>query len=990
MRLVVQVYIANPTGCTAGEPCPEYDNSPEYVNVWIDWDGDKTWEASERVMDKALTGYLAINYHGTMTAVSQFSPPSSVTSEPTWLRANLGWAHDPNDPCEYSWTWGNVVDQQVHVEQPEIQEITVEGIGTTNNNPETGSPIRLEANIEVPTGYEVTKCSWTGDLTPGEGDPANDCGYEYTPATGPGPAPDTYGEKRVTLTITFRHTASGATGQVSKDHTYRVFFEKEGDDDGDCHWSHIWEACEPNWFEYWGDDGAVPALNDPGVHYNGGLGGFGQYTHWNRRIELGPMAARVDGSVTIFERPNCERATMPGGAGVDLVALTLAHENRHKEIANNWEPGGIWVGMTDSDRGWLGLYNDQLPDDYEINVTRTATDTVDSCDLENQLDSSYKYYGDEEYQARLAEIGVTGNGDKDWANPGEQSNPPYSAVAQAEMQAATPILLGSGPAGPDVTYYGYTTLATDMVGLTGSYADIGVDTDGDGLYNSLMLSAGVQVTETATYNLVAWLEDGTGTGIAWASTQRMLNAGMHTVDLSFDGLTIRGSGLDGPYNVARVELRAFDDGLVFDAADDAHTTATYSHTDFDPPDAAFTGSFSDTGVDTNTDGLSDLLRINVGLDVEEADTYTIIGELEGSDPIAVARTTASLSTGGQTVELDFDGQLIFQHRQNGPYHLKALRVEDSFGNRIDFRYDAYTTSAYTYNQFQHSGTTMDATSYSDQGLDMDGDGDYDYLRVAFQVQAAQEGNYHLLAALKDNEGEMIASVAQDWDLLAGINAISLDFPGGAINGHGVNGPYQVASVALLDANGTIVDYQQLAHTTQAYGYTSFSPQLVSLAGNYRDQGRDTDGNGLYDYLDVDISVIPGESGIIVAQGRLVDSLGQTIEWVESNTEMSAGVVQTVTLSFTGQLILANGRDGPFELRDLLVYHTGDPGQGAFVSQAYTTASYSYLDFERLKVHLPIVLRNSGEAVNPLDVAAPAPQEGARRPQKEREKTQGLQ
>ena len=75
--------------------------------------------------------------------------------------------------------------------------------------------------------------------------------------------------------------------------------------------------------------------------------------------------------------------------------------------------------------------------------------------------------------------------------------------------------------------------------------------------------------------------------------------------------------------------------------------------------------------------------------------------------------------------------------------------------------------------------------------------------------------------------------------------------------------------------------------------------------------------------------------------------------------MSAGVLQAVTLSFTGQLILANGRNGPYELRDLLVYHTGDPGQGAFVSQAYTTASYSYLDFERLKVYLPMVLRNSG-------------------------------
>jgi hypothetical protein len=28
MKLVVQIYIANPTGCTAGQPCPEYDEVP--------------------------------------------------------------------------------------------------------------------------------------------------------------------------------------------------------------------------------------------------------------------------------------------------------------------------------------------------------------------------------------------------------------------------------------------------------------------------------------------------------------------------------------------------------------------------------------------------------------------------------------------------------------------------------------------------------------------------------------------------------------------------------------------------------------------------------------------------------------------------------------------------------------------------------------------------------------------------------------------------
>jgi hypothetical protein len=122
MRLQVNVIIANPEGCVPGQECPSYDPSPEHVNAWVDWNGDKTWDPSEHVMDKDLTGYLGINFAGTMTGISQFVIPATIT-ETTWLRVNLGYLHDPNDPCEASWTWGGVSDQQVLLNVPTITAI---------------------------------------------------------------------------------------------------------------------------------------------------------------------------------------------------------------------------------------------------------------------------------------------------------------------------------------------------------------------------------------------------------------------------------------------------------------------------------------------------------------------------------------------------------------------------------------------------------------------------------------------------------------------------------------------------------------------------------------------------------------------------------------------------------------------------------------------------------------------------------------------------
>jgi hypothetical protein len=948
-KLVVEVYIANPTGCTPGKPCPEYDNSPEYVNAWIDWNGDKTWDASERVLDAALTGYLAINYFGTMTAVAIFPQPASVTSEPTWLRANLGWGHDPNDPCEASWTWGNVVDQQYIFKTPEIKSITVQGckwslpfwpfsciLGTPGNNPQTGSKVRLEANIDTPAGYEVVKCSWSGDLTPGEGRANHNCLYEYTPATGPGPSVETYGEKNVTLTVTYRHKASGATGQVSKDHEYNVFFAKKGDDDGDR---------IPNWFEYWGDDGAVPGLDAPDTSYNPKRRGYGAFNPRSDNIELGDLAAEYDPPLNIPSGPTCPGAEDLGNTeGIDTAAVTLAHERRHKTIHHNWD--SIWHGLPDSDKGIpSGAYHDDLPDSYE-NTLGTDPNNVDSCSLGTIIDKDYKYYGDNEFDARLAEKGVRGNKNKDWANPGKQaaiaSSISLSPQLQQDMSSTK-----SGPTTPNVTYSGLTISATSAFGtFTGSYSDTGVDTDGDGFYNSLKLAVGVQINEQALYNVVAWLENGSGVQIAWASTQIRLNIGTHTVDLLFDGISIRSSRLNGPYNVARVELLMGREEILVAAADNVHTTAAYQYTDFDPPVVGFTRSFSDAGVDTDSDGLYNSLRINIGLDVQKAGTYMITGELENSDSIAVASTTVSLSTGNQNVALDFDGQLVFQQRENGPYHLRKLRVEDEAGNEIDFIYDAYTTAAYSYTQFQRGGATINAASYSDQGLDLDGDGDFDYLRVQFQLNVHQAGGYRLLADLDDNNGEFITSVERTFDLTAGSTlTVTLDFPGSAIYQHGVNGPYQVVRVTLLNADGDIVDYQHLGHTTQAYSYTQFGQPSIVATGPYRDYGQDTDGNSLYNQLVIEVGFFSSNDGVVVAIGRLVDSTGQEIGRATNNVQVTAGTSQIIALSFDGAPIRANRRNGPYQLRDLYVYNTGDPGQGAYVALAHTTAVYRYAQFD---------------------------------------------
>jgi len=630
----------------------------------------------------------------------------------------------------------------------------------------------------------------------------------------------------------------------------------------------------------------------------------------------------------------------------------LTHERRHETIYHNWDAGGIWNGLADSDDPNHPVKHDRpgddLPDTYET-TAGTRNDNVDSCNLAAHKSAEYSTYGDNEFDAMRASLGVTGTAANDWANPGKQSTPPFKPEGEAPASALSQssALAANAPYHPDPALVSGGS-------ILGNYSDAGIDTDSDGLYNQLKLSVDVQVDQLALYNLVGWLQ--VGPDLLFAQTQSQLAPGTHTVDLLFDGSLINDSSQDGPYQVTRLELRQGDHEDLAASVDNPYPTAAYLAADFDPPNARALTIAAGSGVDTNADGLFNLLRVPVTVQVNKAGTYTLIGELDGSSTIAVARKTQSFSAGTTTVNLDFDGKSIFYSRQDGPYHLARLRILDASGEQVEFVGGPVNSNTYTHAQFQHGATTFDAASFTEQALDVDTDGDYDYLRVQFDVTVAQDGRYRVSAALHDSHGKTIQSIARLLDLTTGANSLKFDFPGGPIFANGVNGPYQVGAVTIQDANSSILDVIPKALVTGAYPYTSFSKPLISLAGNYGEAAVDTDGNGLYNLLKIHFDVLPGNAGVVIAQARLVDGDGKTIQWVNANQEVTA-TTTTITLAFSGGLIRMNAKNGPYQLRDLLVYHTGDPTQLVESSAPYTTQAYQATDFEHGQgIYLPMISR----------------------------------
>jgi hypothetical protein len=961
--LVVDVFIANPDGCEYGQPCPTYDPSPEYVNAWIDWNADGAWSAGERVMDAALTGYGNINYFGTMTALTRFTAPSGAVAGPLWLRANLGWGDDPNDPCLNSWEFGNVFDRGVNLENPDILGITVVGVGTAGQKPETGSPVLLTAEIGMPDGYELTDCTWSGDLPPGPGNPSLGCRYQYVPSTGHGPATATYGPKRINLTIRYRHVDSGAVGRLSRNFAYKVYFRKGepgswGDDDGDG---------IPNWFEYWADDAAVPGLGGADVFYDQTLGAnsYGYWSPADDNVHIGGAAAMTHypSVISIPSSANCPGGTFGGAKGIDCAAEVVNHEKGHETIYHRWDAGGIWNGLADSDdpnhpikHDWPG---DDLPNSYE--TTRgTSTTLVDSCNLAAYKHPTYANYGDNELEVMRNSNGVTGTAANDWANPGKQTEPPFLSAPGLLAPGVSPAIPSSksGRAGrfaPPRT--DSPSFATALGSLTGAYSDMGIDNDGDGFYDLLSLSVGVQIDTPSLYNVVAWLSDGIGNPIAWANTQGQLNAGTQTVTVRFDGTLINTLMVDGPYHISRVELREGDEEILAAWGDHVHITDFYLYTSFAKAPARFSNSFGNIGRDTNGDGWFDLLIMQVGITVNKAGTFTLTGELEKGGMVVVGTLTQNLGEGTTIVELSFDGTQIYQGRQDGPYTLRRLRILDAGGRRVDFRETAATTQAFVYTSFQHGGAVIDHTSYSDDGLDTDGDGDFDYLTVGVTVQGIDDGQYLLSSELTDGAGGFIQRLERSVVLSGGDRpSLAFNFSGPAIFAHGIGGAFRVVRVTLQDADGGVVDFNQVGRVTKNYTLGQFDQTAsvpVVLSGVYSDRGEDTSGNGLYESLVITVGFTPGSDGVAYASGRLVDATGGEIAWADAEKPVTSDTPTTIELRFPGIAIRANGKPGPYRLENLDVYLSGDPENKAHRDLAHTTGTeYLVTQFE-CPVHITL-------------------------------------
>jgi hypothetical protein len=494
--------------------------------------------------------------------------------------------------------------------------------------------------------------------------------------------------------------------------------------------------------------------------------------------------------------------------------------------------------------------------------------------------------------------------------------------------------------------------------FTGTFSDHGTDTDSDELFNYLTVSVGVDVLSAGNYAIIGSLLDDIGEPVTWTNITSSLDTGGHTLYLDFDGIALRQHGVAGPYNLS---LTLMSNGILVDSLVDAYTTSSYNQNDFQPASAQFNGVFSDYGRDIDGDGLYRYLTVSAGVDVFDTGNYTVTGNLydRNGELITWASNTTFLDTGSKTLYLEFDGVGIREHLVDGPYDVSILLVKKE-NPEEDLSYSSHTTSAFSYVDFQAPPEEFEGV-FSDYGRDADGDGLYNYLTISAGVAVSNAGNYSIVGNLYDRNGRLITWATNYTDLNVGSQSVVLHFDGFAIGSHAVDGPYDVSLALLMDENLEEVLYSS-NYTTSAYSYTDFQVALAELSGFFSDRGTDTDSNGFYDYLTVDvgINVIATENYSI--EGRLDDANSNDIVHAYCSSALYTGT-QTMQLNFDGCSIRKHGLNGPYNLSYVRLYNQNGI-QIDCQYNAHTTSAYNYTQFEGYPVDLRLSLHELDIVFNP--------------------------
>ncbi len=234
-------------------------------------------------------------------------------------------------------------------------------------------------------------------------------------------------------------------------------------------------------------------------------------------------------------------------------------------------------------------------------------------------------------------------------------------------------------------------------------------------------------------------------------------------------------------------------------------------------------------------------------------------------------------------------------------------------------------------------------SFTNRGIDTDGDGLFNQIGVSPTVQVREAGKYDVQMTLTASNGESIVA-HKLFDLPTGNATPEVIFNSEDVkNFLKVNGAYVVSKAFIFSYNdlSIAVDRAYNLGNTQPYQISQLQREAIEASGGGSAVGVDSDRNGKFDYLDVTIPTNLLKDGYYNWSASLVDQNNNQIALASGGDSLVAGNA-SVKLRFNGAAIGNSKANSPYYVKNLIVY---GGGQSLRVSDALTIQNFTASQFE---------------------------------------------
>ena len=243
------------------------------------------------------------------------------------------------------------------------------------------------------------------------------------------------------------------------------------------------------------------------------------------------------------------------------------------------------------------------------------------------------------------------------------------------------------------------------------------------------------------------------------------NGNEELIQLYDDGNHLDGNANDGFYAANNLELSQVGIIKVYLTATRENNWQLQSYVPtevnvINVNESTLNGNYSENIIDNNSDGLQDVLDINVDVNIKSLGTYNItyfLTDKDGTDIYNASKSFEAESIGNISINLPVAGSILYESSHQGPYNLRTVILEKYIdGNLVKFDEvtNAYTTTVTDPAVFRDKNIEFKGVD-AIRKLDEDNDGKTDYLEVDYIMNILEPGVYYVQGTLNDENNNIL-------------------------------------------------------------------------------------------------------------------------------------------------------------------------------------------------------------------------------------------